>query len=118
MDHGCKSEPDRIVDPGLQAERTRLSWNRTALAIGVNAALLLHTGRGSLATQLSALLMLGVAVGCWLFAARRYRQITAAIRTGQSVAVLAQIRTLARIRFLPAAIGLAAVLSLDPPQLR
>jgi len=31
-------------DPGLQGERTALSWNRTALSIAVNALLALRTG--------------------------------------------------------------------------
>lgn len=33
-----------VRDPGLQAERTALSWNRTALSIFVNALLALRAG--------------------------------------------------------------------------
>ncbi len=49
-DHG--SDPGR--DPGLQGERTALSWNRTALVIAVNALLALRTGWISGRVELTA----------------------------------------------------------------
>ncbi len=42
-------------DPGLQPERTSLSWNRTALLISVNALLAMRTGISS--GQLSYILV-------------------------------------------------------------
>lgn len=101
----------RILDRGGQAERTRLSWNRTGLALAVNAALLVHTGSGSLARHVPALLMLLVALGCFLFAARRYRSINAAVRAERTVAGLAHTRVLAALSVLPAVIALVAVLT-------
>lgn len=99
-----------ILDPGAQAERTRLSWNRTGLALAVNAALLVHAGPGSLARHAPALLMLLVALGCFLFAGRRYRQINDAVPARHPVAAIAHVRTLAVLCLVPAAIALAAVL--------
>lgn len=102
--------PEPVVDPGAQAERTRLSWNRTGLALAVNAALLVHTASGSLARHLPAAAMLLVALACFLLADRRYRRITAAVRAGRSVASIAHVRTLAAVAVLPAVIALAGVL--------
>jgi hypothetical protein len=101
---------DTIVDPGGQAERTRLSWNRTGLALAVNAALLLHSRVGSTLTQVPMLLMLLAALGCFLFANRRYRTVSAAVRNQTPIVVLANIRLLGLAALLPALIALAAVL--------
>lgn len=45
----------RPRDPGLQAERTALSWNRTGLAILANALLALREGWHSQQTPISVL---------------------------------------------------------------
>lgn len=100
-----------MLDVGAQAERTRLSWNRTALAIAVNAALLIHMSGGSPPRQLAAMAMLAVAVGCFVFADRRYRQINAAVRAGRPVAVSAHSTVTALLVLVPAVIGLSAVLT-------
>lgn len=62
-------------DPGLQPERTALAWNRTALAIAVNAALLLRSGvENHNAFITAAALALGLlAAGVTLYASRRRR---------------------------------------------
>ena len=62
----------KIRDPGLQAERTALAWNRTALSLLVNALLTLRIGWGSenlLVTLLAVALLAAcgflVAHGAW-----------------------------------------------------
>jgi uncharacterized membrane protein YidH (DUF202 family) len=39
--------PSQSPDPGLQPQRTTLAWNRTALAVLVNALLMLRLGEQS-----------------------------------------------------------------------
>lgn len=104
------TQPEPILDRGAQAERTRLSWNRTALAIAVNAALLAHAGDGSVLRYALALLMLAAALACFVFADRRYRAINAAVRSGRSVSVIANVRVLAFLTLVPMVIALVSVL--------
>jgi hypothetical protein len=54
--------------------------------------------------------MLLVALGCFLFAGRRYRTINAAVRSDRAVAGIAHVRTLALLSVVPAVIALVAVL--------
>src|SRR5690606_2126522 len=58
----------RVHDVGLQAERTRLAWARTALALAVIGALELRIGdqAATLVHRLPGLGTLLLAVACWL----------------------------------------------------
>lgn len=66
------------MDPGLQPQRTALAWNRTALALAINALLVLRAGFKSDDQALLALgALVGVAAGAIsVAAARRRRQLT------------------------------------------
>lgn len=65
------------TDPGLQPQRTALAWNRTTLALAINALLVLRAG---LQTNDKALLTLGALLGIGagaiaIAAMRRRRQL-------------------------------------------
>jgi uncharacterized membrane protein YidH (DUF202 family) len=75
---------DAVVDPGLQSERTRLAWDRTALSFSTFGALLVHAGHSRASPPA---LVFGIAVICSGFAIyvlgrRRYRRLVASLRDG------------------------------------
>jgi uncharacterized membrane protein YidH (DUF202 family) len=67
------AEPaDASRDPGLQGERTSLAWNRTALAMFVNAVLILRSGLSTDTTPITVVGIVllaaagaGAACGAW-----------------------------------------------------
>ena len=60
------------VDPGLQAERTALAWQRTALGVGGVSALLLHHANGAIVPSLAGVAGLLAALGLVLVVEARY----------------------------------------------
>jgi len=65
---------DAPYDPGLQPERTLLSWRRTCLALGVAAAIAVRFAAevlGPLVVLLGAV-GIGTALAAYLVAVRRY----------------------------------------------
>lgn len=86
---------DAAVDVGLQAERTAMAWQRTALGVGGMAALLLHrAGHHAWATA-PGVLGLVLALTLLLATERRYEQTVRRVVTGQSAARPAMVRTVA-----------------------
>ena len=60
------------MDPGLQAERTAMAWQRTALGIGGVSALLLHRANGAILPSLPGVAGLLGALGLLLVVEARY----------------------------------------------
>lgn len=97
------------VGAGMQAERTRLSWNRTGLAIAMNAAFLVRVDVGTIWTHLPAIGMLFVAIACFFYGRIRYRAIGRAIRHGVTPTSVIQNRVLVIVAVAPAVIALIGV---------
>lgn len=74
---GLESATQRPRDPGLQAERTALSWNRTGLAMLANALLALRAGWTSQDTPITVLAfaLLAAAGAAVLYGAWRRRHL-------------------------------------------
>lgn len=78
---------DSVVDLALQCERTRLSWDRTALSFATFGALLVHAGQERTAPTAVALGVTIVCAGCavYLVGRHRYHNLVAALRGGGGI---------------------------------
>lgn len=99
----------RPPDPGLQAERTALAWNRTGLALLANALLALRSGWASRETPITVLafallVAAGTAIlyGAW----RRRHLLNGYGRTAPSAIAIA---TAAVVTLVACATGIASI---------
>lgn len=79
-------------DPGLQAERTALAWNRTGLLVLINAALALRSGWESEETAITFLaIALLAAASAWIIygAWRRHSLVSRQDRSSPSAVGIA-----------------------------
>lgn len=76
------------VDPGLQPERTRLAWSRTALAFLANGGLMLHAGHrlDHWGWMVPGAVIIAVSVCVYVAGTVRFRRVDDAIRRGTPVA--------------------------------
>lgn len=100
-------------DPGLQGERTALSWTRTALVITVNALLALRSGLvyGQLGLTLVGVVLVLAAIGAVVYGNLRGRALSGHL--GHHVPPAAPalaITVLAAVTLIASAAGVASVL--------
>ena len=83
------------MDPGLQAERTAMAWQRTALGIGGVSALLLHHADGAVLASLPGAAGLLGALGLLVVVEARYVHNSRHGETGNSPMGPAMVRGVA-----------------------
>lgn len=100
-----------VVDAGLQAERTRLSWARTALSFAGMGALMLHIGNqsGGLLRELPGVAVLGAAAVIYLLGVRRYSHTPARVRSRRPVAAAGPVAAVAALASFTAALALLLI---------
>ncbi len=71
------------MDPGLQAERTQMAWQRTALGVGGTSALLMHVADRDLVVMVPGGVGLLVALGLLLVGEGRYSWTLERVQAGE-----------------------------------
>ena len=79
-----RERPEPYLDEGLQAERTAIAWQRTALGVGGFGGLLLHMAQHNLVALVPALLGLVVALVLLFLVERRYVISVRKVEAGHS----------------------------------
>jgi uncharacterized membrane protein YidH (DUF202 family) len=100
-----------VIDSGLQAERTRLAWSRTALAFAAVGALMLHSGMstGNRLNQLPGLIALCSAAGTYLLGVGRYHATTRKVPRQQPMTSAGSVRTLTALTTLTVVLALVLI---------
>lgn len=112
MPEGPHLGPPTVRDPGLQSERTRLAWSRTALSFAAVGALLLHSGSATSSPThaMAGLLVVIFAVTTYLLGVRRYHVTTRNLTHAYPVSSPESVRALALLTVLTSVITLVLVL--------
>ncbi len=79
-----RTRPEPVLDVGLQAERTAMAWQRTALGVGGFGALLLHMAQRNVIAMVPGLLGLLAALAMLVLAEHRYVTSMRKIDLGKS----------------------------------
>ena len=77
-------EPEPAARLGLQAERTSIAWQRTALTLTAFSVLMLHASNSQRLGQVPGALGVGVALWLLLATGRRYSSSVRQVRDGHS----------------------------------
>ncbi|MEQ8841826.1 MAG: DUF202 domain-containing protein [Acidimicrobiales bacterium] len=114
---GALSKPERrwskVVDPGLQQERTALAWERTAIAIMVSGVLLARYAAQSShwSTALIGLAQTMAGGGLLVWAGVHYAELRGPLLEGTAVVhpVATRVIGLGTVAFSAAALGFAVL---------
>jgi uncharacterized membrane protein YidH (DUF202 family) len=100
-----------VLDRGLQAERTRLAWSRTALSFSAVGALLLHNGitSGDRLRWVPGLIGLSCAAATYLLGVVRYHDTNRKVPRAQSMTSVGAARTLTALTVLTVVVSLVLI---------
>ena len=114
-----QARPTTVFDPGVQHERTALSWERTAVAMMVAGAILGRYASSHGHFVLGALGVMWVALGgvVLLWAARHYEDLHGPLRAGETPAhpTVTRLVGISTVAFSGVALILAVLLTLVDP---
>jgi uncharacterized membrane protein YidH (DUF202 family) len=104
--------PPPARDPGLQGERTALSWNRTALVIVVNALLALRSGwvSGQPLLSVAGVVLVAAAIAAVVYGNRRGRALAGHTHDIPPAAPATAIALTAAVTLIACVAGIASVL--------
>jgi uncharacterized membrane protein YidH (DUF202 family) len=99
------------MDRGLQAERTRLAWSRTALSFAAVGALLLHNGvtTGDRLHWAPGILGLASAAATYLLGVSRYHATIRKVPRNQSMTSVGAVRTLTALTAMTVVVALVLI---------
>jgi uncharacterized membrane protein YidH (DUF202 family) len=100
-----------VLDRGLQAERTRLAWSRTALSFAAVGALLLHNAitTGDRLRGVPGLIALCSAAAAYLLGVSRYHATNRNVPREQSMTSAGAVRTLTALTALTVVVALVLI---------
>ncbi len=101
--------PEPVIDPGLQAERTMMAWQRTSLGVGAIGALLLHHTGGRTLLAIPGAAGLLAALVLLVATEHRYVRTVRRVTAGEPASSQTLIRVVSGITVLLALAALVIV---------
>jgi uncharacterized membrane protein YidH (DUF202 family) len=109
----ARHERPPVIDRGLQAERTRLAWSRTALSFAAVGALMLHSGmsKGDRLDELPGVIALCSAAATYLLGVGRYHTTNHNVARDLPMTSAGSVRTLTALTALTVVLALVLVIT-------